>query len=286
MIDTHLINQILGKPRELINALKLKEFSKEDEFIEYFCGSTYSRKYYTNLKSRTLKILQSLVVISKLKGDDLVKKNYEICQKNFLIGQKLLTKEQRTEGMRLIKEAYGIAVEYDFTHLAGELAGILYHNLAYFGKKNKRSQVIAKKYAEEMERYAYNYLAEKIAESHFYIIITETNRSAIPDLIQEAIKQINLCKGSSIRYQVILSTLNVQYGFHIGDYQLVIKNCTEALDVFSNKSGVYQSQYYSFYKDLGVAQMAIGQYSEASNNFDEAIQYIRLRSYNDYILHL
>lgn len=284
LIDVQLLQHVSGKPKWFIDLYRQQEYLSEEVFMNHICGDKYNESYYRKLKSQTIKILQSLAVVSNPKGNNLVKKKYEICQKYFLIAQKMLVKEQRMEGMRLIKDAYDIAVEYDFTHFAGELAGILYHNLAYFGEKNKKTKLDAKKYAEEMERYAYNYLAEKKAERHFYIIISETNRSAIPDLIQEAIKQISLCKGTSIRYQVILSTLNVQYGFHIGDYQLVIKNCTDALDTFRNKSGVYNSQYYSFLKELGVAQMAIGQYSEASDSFEQATQYIRFRSYNDYIL--
>ena len=136
-----------------------------------------------------------------------------------------------------------------------------------------------------MDKYAHNYLAEKKAERYFCNVISQITRSLTPEPIEEAINKVIVWKGTSIRYQVVLTTLRSIYGFHIGDYQLVIRGCTVALEELQHKKGVYKTQYFSFYKDIGVAQMAIGEYLAAKRNLDQSAKYTRNKSYNKYLVH-
>ncbi|MEM9822719.1 MAG: hypothetical protein AAF985_16675, partial [Bacteroidota bacterium] len=90
--------------------------------------------------------------------------------------------------------------------------------------------------------------------------------------------------GTSIRYQVILATLQSTYGFHIADYKLVISSCEKVLDCLRDKKGVYHAQYFSFYEYIGVAHMTLGEYTAAVENFAHAATYARKKSCNDYLL--
>ena len=127
-----------------------------------------------------------------------------------------------------------------------------------------------------MDKYLYSYLAEKKAEKFFSNVIGQITRSLNPQLVKKAIDDIILWDGTSIRYQVILATLQSAYGFHIANYELVISSCEKALNNLHDKKGVYRMQYFSFYKDIGVAQMAICQYTTAEKNLDKASKYCLL----------
>ena len=111
IIDPRFLQRISGKSGEFIKAAKEGNFISEEAFIHHICGEEKERNYYRNLKSRAIKMLQALAIISDSKGISLVKKKYDFCQRNFSIGQKFLTGGERKEGIRLIKLAYREAVK-------------------------------------------------------------------------------------------------------------------------------------------------------------------------------
>ncbi len=217
--------------------------------------------------------------MSPAEGASQVKKKYEICQKKFLIGQKFLTQGEITVGIRLVRQAYRIAVEYSFMALASELSGLLYHHHIYY----QRNTTKANQYAEEAENYLRDYLAEKKAEYCLYSAILNTNRATQATTIKTALQDLQSYRGNSIRYMVFKSTLGIMLGFHTGDHHQVIQNCQRALQFFKGKNGVYQSHYQLFWSKQGVAQMVLGKYSEATNSFKNAKKYAIPKSFNDYL---
>ena len=280
IIDPRLLNQLSGKPAKFIRLFQQGKFFNEEAFINVICGEKYDRKYYGSLKSRTIKALQILAFMSGSEGANQVKKKYEICQKKFFLGQKFLAKSERLEGIKLIKQAYRIAIGYDFVHLASEIASILYHHHIYYDKNDKRAEF----FAGQVEKYANAYLAEKKAEHCLFQVLKHTGKSVKPEMVQKAILQVEQNKGSSIKYKVYEAVLKVHYGFHIMDYDLVIQSCNNTLQFFNNKKGVYNSHYWSFLKNRGVAQMAIGQYDNAETSFQQADKYSPRKSINDYLV--
>jgi len=117
-IEPVLLNQLSGKPKEFISLYRTHNFLTEKAFIKAFCGKKYDEPYYHDWKSKTINILQALAVVSNTRGGSTTKKKFDQCQKKFLLAQKFITQGERSEGIRLVKQAYQLATEYDFTHLA------------------------------------------------------------------------------------------------------------------------------------------------------------------------
>ncbi|MEM9822703.1 MAG: hypothetical protein AAF985_16595, partial [Bacteroidota bacterium] len=198
------------------------------------------------------------------------------------IGQKFLNKGERKEGIRLIKQAYHLAVDYNFVHLACELSSILYYDHIYYNKNKSKAAF----YAQQVDLYLNDYTAEKKAEHQLFIVISKMNRSAQPHYIATAIEQLSNYRGRSIKYKIYEATLNVLYGLNVGDYQRVVNSSQMALTFFEHKSGVYETHYFSFQFYAGVGQLALSQYSGAFHYFQQAEQYTLKKSYNAHLLAL
>ena len=281
IIDPGVLNGITGRPGEFIRLFQEYEYLSENAFAQKICGTKHSPKYYINLKSKTKKILQALAIISTNTKDSSVKKKYDSCQKNFTVAQKFLTKGDRTEGLRLIRRAYRVANKNEFSHLACELASILYHDYIYY-TPNPR---MANFYEKEVEKHVNNYMAEKKAESYFYKMVARIHKGSVkPSELSEAVKRINECGGESIRCKVYQATMEVYNGLHIGKYKMVVSSCVRTLRYFDKKEGVYTSHRYFFLLHLGLAYIATSLYDKATVSFGQAERYAPSKSYNDYLL--
>ena len=280
IVSPQLLTQIHGKPGQFLATFRQKNYLSEEAFIHEICGTKHNTNYYRELKSRTKKILQALAVVSTGKEDSLVKKKYDFCLRNFMIGQKMLNSGERKEGIRLIKLAWREAVDYDFVYFACELYSLLHYDHVYFNK-NKRK---AKFYADLVDEYYEAYGIEKKAEFHFLKLIEQMGRSAQPEMLEGAIAKISKLKGRSAKYQVYLYTLCITHGFHTGDYHYVVKNCKEALHYSRNRKGVYRSHFFIYWMNLGIAQMVLGSFEEAEKSFKIASEYAIAKSFNFYTI--
>ena len=73
LLDDRHIYFFSDKHRQLIELMK--EGNKtEKEIMTIICEGKYEASYYRNVKSKTLKILQSLSIFKESKGGSLVKK--------------------------------------------------------------------------------------------------------------------------------------------------------------------------------------------------------------------
>jgi len=281
IINPSVLNGITGKSGEFIRLFQENEYLSEKAFAQKICGTNHNSKYYTNLKSKTKKILQALAIISTNTKDSSVKKKYDFCQKNFTVAQKFLTKGDRTEGLRLVRRAYRTANKNEFSHLACELASILYHDYIYY-TPNPR---MANFYEKEVEKHGTNYLAEKKAESYFYKMVARIHNGSVKSSeLSETVKRIHECGGESIRCKVYKATMEVYDGLHKGKYQKVVSSCTRTLKYFYKKEGVYTSHRYFFLLHLGLAYIATSLYDKATISFKQAGKYAPSKSYNDYLL--
>jgi len=279
-VETLLLKQITGKPKEFIELFLQKKYISEDAFIDDFCGDKYSKRYYADCKAKTIRILQIMSIISDIKGGSKVKKNYDFCQKKFLLGQKLMMQGQKKEGIRVIKQAYKVAIKYDFVHLACELSSILRYDHVHH-HPNKR---LTKHYAKQTEKYLREYVAEKKAENHFYNAVESIYSSDPTIKFREAIEDIKQYKGQSVKYGFYLFSITVFYQLEKGDHQELENTCFDALSFFESKKGAYPTHYFSFLSYRATAQIAIGKYKEAEQSLQEAEQYTKNSPYNHYIL--
>ncbi|MEM1323658.1 MAG: hypothetical protein AAGG75_25580 [Bacteroidota bacterium] len=280
-IDPILFKHVSGTPKAFIDKFREQEYLSEQVFAEYLYGGEYDENSYREWKSRTLRILQALAIISNTKGGSLVKKKYDECQKKITVGQKILTSGGRKEGMRLIKQAYLIATEYDFSHLACELASILHYHHTYY-HRNKRMVGL---YAQKVRKHLKDYTAEKEAESYFYQIVVEQTHSSIPlDFLREAVQNLNDQKGDSIKYKFFQASINVLYHLCSGKYKDIILVCEKVLNFFEHRKGVYPAYYLFFLKNRGTAQTATRDFAKASESYQAAEQYTTNSPYNTYMI--
>ena len=279
-IDPHLFSHVSGKPREFIDVFRAHDFLSEEAFIRKLCGGKDDNNSYREWKSRTVKILQALVIISHARGSSLVKKKYDNCQKKFLLGQKFLTQGQRKEGIRLIKQAYLIAEGFDFSHLACELGSILHHDHVYYHRNKK----LAALYAQKVKKYLANYMAEKEAEYYFYNVVEQMYSSIETKQLKEAMEGIIKVRGDSIKYKVYEASIKVLYGIHTGKCEQIINSCTEAIQFFNDKAGAYPAYYIFFLKNKGIAQTATEKYIEARTSFEQAEKYTNNSLYNAHMI--
>ena len=280
-INPALLAHVSGKPKEFIRIFREQNFLTEEAFKSKICEDKYNDVYYRKRKSDAIKILQALVIISDVKKGSLTKKKYDKCQKKFTVGQKMLMQGDRDEGIRLIKQAYQIAVEYDFSYQACELTSILYNHFVYY-ERNKR---LARYYAKQMKKYLNDYTAEKEAEYYFYQIVMEQMYSTLRvDFLLEASQNVSQRRGDSIRYKFIEASINVLYNLYTGDYEQIIIGCTDAFQFFKTKAGAYPAYYFFILSNMGISQTAIGKYAEAAESYQEAEQYTVNKPYNAYSL--
>ena len=282
IIEAHLLQHISGKPRDLIKLIDNLKNKSEEDIIRIICEDKHSKTYYANIKSRTLKILQALTIVSTSQGANEVKKKLDLCRKKFIIAQKFLGRGERPEGIRLAKQAYRIALEYEFLHMACELSSILYHDHIYYHPNPAKAAY----YESQTEEHLKAYLIEKRTEHLFYKVIAHLDKSFTSKQFEDIIKEVEISKGKSLSYHTHRAMIKVLYGFNIGNYSLIIKNCCWVLDYFEGKKGVYSSHWLFFLMNMGIAQMAIADYANANQNFVKAEQYALSKSVNDYLLRL
>ncbi|MEO1518312.1 MAG: hypothetical protein AAFV95_25060 [Bacteroidota bacterium] len=280
LVDPRLLHHVKGKPGEFIHLFREKKYESEDAFAQRVCDGKHAKAHYRNLKSRTIRILQSLAVMSPSKGGSELKKNYDTAIKKFAVAQKLLNKCHRTEGIQLIKQIHEIAMAYDFVHLACETSSILYHDTLYYQADEDQ----AERYARQTEQFLADYTAEKKAQYLFYKLSKKANRGLRSDDCKKAIKYLSRYKSDSIRFKSYVYRLNIVYGLHMGDYPLVVKKCSEALEFFKGRKGVYRSTYQFFFQERGIARMALSSYADADHDFVTAMQYAPTNSLNEQAL--
>ena len=74
LVDSRLFSYLPAKPRQFIRLFQEQEYLSEEAFATVVCGEKYDKVYYSALKSRTIKSLQALAIISPMSGKNLVKK--------------------------------------------------------------------------------------------------------------------------------------------------------------------------------------------------------------------
>ena len=281
-VDPRLLGHVTGKMGELIRAVQEQNFISEEALLVHICQNKKERKYYHNLKSRTLKMLQALAIVSTSQGANEVKKKLDLCRKNFTVGQKFLGNGERKEGLRLIKQAYRIAIDYDFIHMACELCSILYHDHVYY-HPNKRK---ASFYEFQADRYARDYGLEKKAEHHFYRVVGYIN-GALPKVdFETIIEQLDDLQGQSLKFKIYHAMIKVLYGFEVGNHLFIIQTCTTIIKEINDRKGVYRSHHQFFRSKSGLAYLALTQYKEAEERFSQAALFAPRKSVNDYLLRL
>lgn len=279
-INPHFLDHLSGNTKRFVTLLQEKNFSSEEIFAKELCGDKSTMKKYSVIKTRALKILQALAIVSNTKSGSTTKKKFDQCQKKFFIAQKLITQGERVEGLRLAKQAYQLATDYDFIHLACELASIIHHNYIYY-HPNKR---VAKIYAEKTEKHINDYFAEKKAEQCYFALIEKMNSTVSLSELEETIKNIHKYKGGSIKYTVYLATVYLYRDLYLGNYAGIIENCNNILQFFQNKKGVYPVHYLLFLRNRGTAQTALGRYKAAMSSFEKAEHFIKGSPYNNYLI--
>ncbi|MEM1321204.1 MAG: hypothetical protein AAGG75_13195 [Bacteroidota bacterium] len=280
-ITPALFEHISGKPREFIDQFRAHNFLTEEAFKEHICEGKHNDSYYRKRKANAVKIMQVLFLISNAKGGSLVKKKYDECQKKLTVAHKFISEGARVEGIRLVKDAHKIAVEYDFSYLACELSSILHRYHAYYSRNIKSVQ----HYAGQVQKYLDNYTAEKQGEFYFNQIIVDQARSIVrEDFLLEAIQQLSKQKGESVRFTFIKASINVLYRLYTGEYIELIANCTTALRFFATQEGAYPSYHFFLLYNQGIAQTAIGAYTKAEESYQSAELYTENKPFNHSIL--
>ncbi len=279
IIDARLIGHVKGRPSEFIELFRSREWLSEEAFIQQLNGDNYSLENYWELKSRTLKILQLMALASTPRGNSIVKNKYDYCQKKFVIAQKFLNAGQRKEGIRLAKQAHRIAVEYDFTQLACELASILYHDHIYYHPQAKKAEF----YAQQSESYLQNYLVEKKVEHQYFKVFGQLKGDLKAEQLDHTIQELAQWKGQSIKAISYQAMLMVLHGFRVGDYLKIREKCRDTLLFFTNKKGVFSSHRQFFLINQGIAEMVLQDYPAAQACFDQAQSHAAPKSINDYI---
>lgn len=279
-IDSRLYKHVSGKPKEFIEVFREGNFLSEEAFMTALCGNEHSEEYYFQWKSRTLKILQAFAIVSDEKGGSTTKKKFDNCQKKFLLAQKFFTQGQRVEGLRLAKQAYQLATEYSFPHLASELASILHHDHVYY-HKNRR---LASYYEQQTNKYLDYYISEKKAEQYLYKVFQLDNSEISEELLKITIQKISNLQGESIKYKFYEATAHIIYATFIGKYEYLIRSCDEVLQFFKTRKGAHPAYYLYFFRARGTAQIAIKKYKEAKVSFDQAEKYTKRSPHNNYII--
>ncbi|MEO1515044.1 MAG: hypothetical protein AAFV95_08520 [Bacteroidota bacterium] len=196
------------------------------------------------------------------------------------MAQKLLHFGKRGEGMRLVQEAYETAEAYEFMYLLIELAAIFHHEHSFYEIDPEKANF----YADKIEEYQDIYSLNKKVERLYYQTQISSGDADHAAIIQKGIQKIKAINGKTTKYFIYLTVLEVQYGFKIGDYPRAEKKCAEGISFFQGLASSYSSYIYSLSKSQGLAQMALTNYADADQSFEQASMYCPPKSFNDYLL--
>ena len=280
VVDPVLLDYLPPKPRWFVDTFLQQTYLSEAAFVAAICGDKYSKGYYTKLKSRTLHLLENLAVASPPPGNNLVKKKYEICQKKLLVAQKIMLRSGRSAGIRLVRRVYDLAKEYEFYNLASEAASILFNYHTHYEPSRRKAQY----YRDQAEEHLTLHSSEKKTEHIYNDTMAVLKRSARPELLATAIKQVEQLPVLNTRSRSFLYILKIHYFLHRSDYHTVSKMCQDALRIFQGSKAVYVSHYQFFHTKRGTAQMAIQDCQGAAASFQAAREYVQASDYNDYVL--
>ncbi|MEM1320995.1 MAG: hypothetical protein AAGG75_12150 [Bacteroidota bacterium] len=280
IIDPNLLRKISGKPAELVRLLQTNTYISDEAFCEAVCGGKHTRKYYTNLKLRTLKILESLLFATAPPPHSLLKKKYDFCLKNFLIGQKLIARHKQSEGITVMKRAYIVARDYEFYHLAVELSSLIHYHHVYYSKNQKQAEL----FAAHTKEYLHQYSEEKKAEVYFLKAINQRGRSTDLKGIETGIGKLTAMKSDNTKCKFYEFMLRIVHGFNTLEYGTITDNCTKALTVLKNKKGAFAGQLFTFRLFRGIANVALKKYSQADFDFRCTDDYPAKKSFNHYVL--
>ncbi len=271
IIEPNLLNRLNGKVAAFIKIVKEGNFASEEALIKQVCKGGKDKSYYNNLKSKSLRVLQSLAIVSTNSESNTLVKKLEHCQKDFVLGKKFLNTGIRSEGIRLIKKSYKIAVAYEFTHMACELASILHKDAAHYQTNLK----LANKYADEVEQYAQNYLTEKKIERYYLQLVAKVNKGKTITVseVYHILEKVNALAGKSILCQVLTALIQVHAGVYSKKYEEVIEKSDQALQLFEKRQGVNISQIKFFHDKKGVALMTLERFAAAKESFERGLSF-------------
>ncbi len=83
-INPHFLDHLSGNTKRFVTLLQEKDFSSEEIFAKELCGDKSTMKKYSVIKTRALKILQALAIVSNTKSGSTTKKKLTNVKKNSL----------------------------------------------------------------------------------------------------------------------------------------------------------------------------------------------------------
>ncbi|MEO0777969.1 MAG: hypothetical protein AAFW73_22450 [Bacteroidota bacterium] len=282
IVDTRLLHHIQGKVGHLIRTYQAGKFASEAAFQQRLVEGGMTAADYSELKSRAVKLLQAFAIVSASGGNSSVKKKYDSCLKKFTVGQKFLNQGIRPEGIRLIRQAYQIAVDYHFLHLAAEMASILHFDHVYYHRNAPKAAF----YAEQTQQHLEDLLAEKLVEQQLFQVMEYSGESLQPQLFAAALERSQQLTGSSLRFKTYATMIQVLHDLHTGDYRGIILHCREVLQFYEGKKGVFTSHYHFFLTHQAMAHIATRQYDRAETSLLRAQDFAPTKSINKPIVAL
>ena len=102
--------------------------------------------------------------------------------------------------------------------------------------------------------------------------------------LSEAVQDVNQLKGDSVVCKYYKTSINVLYNLYTGNYEGVISSCSGAFRFFETKEGAYPAHFFFVLTKRGIAQTALGKYSEAAKSYQKADPYTKNKPYNAYAL--
>ena len=283
LVDPSLLANLKGVVGQFIAIFQSENFISEEVFIARICGEKHKRQYYFDVKIRVLEALQSLLLISTVQGQNSYQKKFEQCQKKFLIAKKILDAKHPEEGIRIVKTTYKTAIEYDFTHLACELASLIHHYYVY----HRPSKTKELAYADKVDLHLRDYVAEKEIRRYFFRLIRQLDSTKVStEYIGRTLQKVQLIDGNSLKCRVYKASIAVLYFLRIQDYESLRNTCQKMIIFFQTRVGVTKGQQFTYRFYLLTVNIAERRYTEAQQVLQSASRFTAPKSFNAAFLKL
>ena len=282
IVDLSKINLIRGLVRKYLLAISNHKYSNDEEAMrDLYPSSKYQVKYYTRLKHKARNTLIALVIAGPTVGRSDLQKGVFAAYQKFSTGKILIGMAAKTEGVKLLKESYRLALKFKLTELCLSISRALALHYALYNRRPRLSQ----KYASASEDYLKIFSAETIAQQVYseIIMMLAVNSSYTPKVLSKlAIAAARLKTFEdldSLEIHYYSSSVRINNCIAHCNYLRAVSIADSELNYFSNLP-VNISVKFNILLKKGICLIAAGQHNAASFTLHHAAEIITQRSYN------
>lgn len=282
-MPSNAILSLSGKGNELLQFLRKKKNLSKSEAALQFLGTSEKGRYFNNLKNKLKKEILGYIITNPSSWvDNEYKALLDDCYKNFASYRLLLAKGSRQTAIEIADRLLPKLEQAEIYSLAHATA----IDLQFHYSCVEISPSLFSKYAKKVkEQLALVQAMSLVKSEHCKMALICNSRNSYTQKTVDELICISALVKPYLSYQsaqlnrFIYNTIIARYAVEY-DYENMLTYCNKALKSYENKKGNYRSLRFAFLQKKIVAQIALGQLSEAKEIARKASKLVSVGIFN------